>query len=63
MVTILIVGGIIMTMLGTIGEYIWRIYDEVRDRPLYIVRERHGNPPPAEGGGVDAALETREAHA
>lgn len=31
--------GIIMIMLGIIGEYLWRILDESRDRPSYIVDE------------------------
>lgn len=34
--------GILSTMLGIMGEYIGRIYDEARDRPLYIVRECYG---------------------
>ena len=40
MIVILVVGGLIMFMLGIIGEYIWRIYDEVRKKPNYIVRDR-----------------------
>lgn len=34
--------GFILIMLGILGEYIGRIYDEARNRPLYIVREFHG---------------------
>lgn len=41
MVLILIIGGLIMLMLGIIGEYIWRIYDEVRKRPHYIVKKKY----------------------
>ncbi len=37
MIAILIVGGIIMMMLGVIGEYLWRILDEVKNKPLYVV--------------------------
>lgn len=37
MMAILLVGGIIMMMLGIIGEYLWRILDEVKDKPLYVV--------------------------
>lgn len=37
MVTVLILSGLIMVMLGIIGEYLWRIYDDVKGRPLYIV--------------------------
>ncbi|TVY07232.1 glycosyltransferase family 2 protein [Paenibacillus cremeus] len=34
--------GIMMMILGIIGEYIGRIYDESKDRPLYIVRNQAG---------------------
>lgn len=40
MILILITGGVIMLMLGIIGEYIWRIYDEVRNRDVYIIEEK-----------------------
>jgi dolichol-phosphate mannosyltransferase len=29
-------------MLGIVGEYIWRIYDEVKRKPNYVVREAFG---------------------
>ena len=38
MIVILIIGGLIMLMLGMIGEYIWRILDEVKGRPNYIIK-------------------------
>lgn len=41
MIAILLVGGSIMVMLGVIGEYIWRINEEVRKRPNYVVREKY----------------------
>jgi dolichol-phosphate mannosyltransferase len=39
---ILFVGGVQLLILGIIGEYLSRVYDEVRKRPLYIVRSRVG---------------------
>lgn len=39
MITLLIVGGLIMVMLGVIGEYLWRIYDDIKGRPRYVVKE------------------------
>jgi dolichol-phosphate mannosyltransferase len=35
----LIVGGFLMISLGIIGTYVARIYDEVKARPRYVVRE------------------------
>lgn len=41
-VSILFIGGLILVTLGIIGEYIGRIYDEVKRRPLYVIQERTG---------------------
>ena len=35
----LFLNGIVLMILGIIGEYIGRIYDEAKDRPLYVIRE------------------------
>ena len=40
MIVNLLLGGLIMVMLGVLGEYIWRINEEVRKRPNYLVRDK-----------------------
>ncbi|HCS74893.1 MAG TPA: glycosyltransferase [Clostridiales bacterium] len=42
MAVILVFHGITLVILGIIGEYIGRIYEEVKGRPLYIVKETIG---------------------
>ena len=37
MVTTLFGGGVILIMIGTLGEYVWRNLDEARARPLYVI--------------------------
>lgn len=42
MVLILFTSGIIMLMLGTLGEYLWRSFDATRNRPIFIIDETEG---------------------
>ena len=42
MITVLFIGGVQLICIGILGEYIGRIYNQVKQRPLYIVKEYIG---------------------
>ena len=42
MLAVLLLGGVQLVMIGVLGEYLWRVLDEARDRPLYIIERTLG---------------------
>lgn len=64
MVTLLTLGGLVMVSLGIIGEYLGRVYEEVKRRPQYVVRRRVGldGPGEAQGDGPNAPLGVTSGH-
>lgn len=46
MVSLWFIGGILLANLGILGLYLGRVFNEVKNRPLYVVRQRIGFPPP-----------------
>jgi dolichol-phosphate mannosyltransferase len=48
-ISILFLGGVQLICLGILGEYIGRVYDEVKGRPLWIVRDSAGLAPSTSG--------------
>jgi glycosyltransferase involved in cell wall biosynthesis len=53
-ILILIIGSLLMISLGIIGEYIAKIYEEVKGRPRYIILDRIDN-----NSSTDLKMENR----
>lgn len=49
-VSVMLLGGIQLISLGVIGEYLGRVYEEVKGRPLFLVAERVGLDAPPDAG-------------
>ncbi len=45
MIIVLMSSGLIMLSLGILGEYIWRILDAARGRPVYLIDKQNGEKP------------------
>jgi dolichol-phosphate mannosyltransferase len=61
-IAVLLLGGIQLIAIGITGEYVGRIYDEVKGRPLYLVRARRNIPaaPADEPAVIERPLVNRE---
>jgi hypothetical protein len=53
MVVILFLGGAQLTTMGVLGEYVGRMFDETKERPLYLIQGYYATPEPARGAAPD----------
>ena len=39
---LMLIGGMILVSVGVVGYYLWRVFDETRNRPRYIIAKTVG---------------------
>lgn len=61
-VLVLLVGGVQLVTVGALGEYVGRIYNETRGRPLYLVRERRGFAEEQNDAGTSPSADRGQSH-
>ncbi|MEO7189849.1 MAG: glycosyltransferase family 2 protein [Vicinamibacterales bacterium] len=54
LVSVLALGGLQMIFIGLIGEYLARVYDEVKGRPIYVIKKDRKTREPESGVAVTA---------
>jgi glycosyltransferase involved in cell wall biosynthesis len=60
LVTITFLSGVQLIVTGMVGQYVARVYDEARGRPLYLVRDARGFDDPGAGRPPPAPAVTEE---
>lgn len=45
-ISVLLVGGVITASLGIMGEYLARVFEEVKERPMYVIADTYESRPP-----------------
>jgi dolichol-phosphate mannosyltransferase len=40
LISVLFLGGIQLLAIGILGEYLAKVYDEVKDRPTYLIKDK-----------------------
>jgi glycosyltransferase involved in cell wall biosynthesis len=58
LLVVLLIGGATLSALGVVGEYVGRVYEQVKGRPLYLLKEISAEPAPAGGQMVNGSAET-----
>jgi dolichol-phosphate mannosyltransferase len=60
-IAVMFIGGVQLVFMGVLGEYIGRIYGEVKRRPLYLVKEQLGFEPASPPCALAHVIRTPEA--